>query len=120
VPLTIGARIGPYQAVGTLGAGGMGEVCRARDTALNRDVALKVLAAAFADDPDRLARFEREAQILASLNHPSVAQIYGLERLEGLEGQERPKGTRPRALVLELVVVLNFADELKRLALARR
>ena len=65
-----GARLGPYEIVGAIGAGGMGEVFRARDPKLNRDVAIKVLPAAFADDPERLARFTREAQTLASLNHP--------------------------------------------------
>ena len=79
MPLGVGSRIGPYEIVGALGAGGMGEVYRARDTRLERDVAIKVLPEAFAADPDRLARFEREAQILASLNHPHIAQIYGLE-----------------------------------------
>jgi serine/threonine protein kinase len=67
----------------------MGEVYRARDTRLKRDVALKILPASFAADPDRLARFQREAQVLASLNHPNIAQIYGLE---GLEGRDRQDG----------------------------
>ena len=71
----IGKTIGPYQVVAKLGAGGMGEVYRARDTKLNRDVALKVLPEAFTADPDRLVRFKREAQVLASLNHPNVAAI---------------------------------------------
>ncbi len=74
-----GARLGPYEVADPLGAGGMGEVHRARDTRLDRDVALKFLAAAFASDPDRLARFEREARVLASLNHPNVATLYGFE-----------------------------------------
>jgi serine/threonine protein kinase len=69
--LTSGARLGPYEILSALGAGGMGEVYRARDTSLNRDVAIKVLPASFATDADRLARFEREAQVLASLNHPT-------------------------------------------------
>ncbi len=77
--LTPGTRIGSYEVTGTLGAGGMGEVFRARDTRLNRDVAIKVLPAAVADDADRLARFTREAQTLAALNHPNIAAIYGLE-----------------------------------------
>ena len=72
-----GARIGAYEIVSLLGAGGMGEVYRARDTKLNRDVAIKVLPAAVAGDPERLARFQREAQLLASLNHPHIAAIYG-------------------------------------------
>ncbi len=77
--ITNGTRVGPYEILSALGAGGMGEVYRARDTKLNRDVALKVLPEAFANDPDRLARFQREAQVLASLNHPNIAHIYGLE-----------------------------------------
>jgi serine/threonine-protein kinase len=67
--------IGPYRIVGKLGAGGMGEVYRARDTRLNRDVAIKILPELFAGDPERLARFTREAQTLAALNHPNIAQI---------------------------------------------
>lgn len=76
-----GGRVGPYEIIDALGAGGMGEVFRARDTKLNRDVAIKVLPAAFADDPERLARFTREAQNLASLNHPYIAAIYGIEEI---------------------------------------
>ena len=78
--LTSGTRLGPYEIVGPLGAGGMGEVYRGRDTHLKRDVALKVLPAAFSTDSDRLARFQREAELLATLNHPHIAAIYGLER----------------------------------------
>ena len=74
-----GTRIGSYEVVAPLGAGGMGEVYRARDSRLNRDVALKVLPATFAGDAERLARFAREAQVLAALNHPHIAAIYGLE-----------------------------------------
>ena len=77
--LVTGARLGPYEILSALGAGGMGEVYRARDAKLNRDVALKIVPDAFASDPDRLARFTREAQTLASLNHPNIAAIYGLE-----------------------------------------
>ena len=77
--LTSGTRLGQYEILAAIGAGGMGEVYRARDTKLNRDVAIKVLLPAVANDPDRLARFSREAQVLASLNHPHIAQIYGLE-----------------------------------------
>jgi Tol biopolymer transport system component len=84
--------VGPYRVVDKLGEGGMGAVYRARDTKLNRDVALKVLPEAFANDPDRLSRFEREAQLLAALNHPNIAQIYGVEDAGGV-----------RALVMELV-----------------
>jgi len=79
MPLEIGARVAPYEIVGALGAGGMGEVYRARDTRLHRDVAIKILPELFAADPDRLARFKREAQVLASLNHPNIAAIYGFE-----------------------------------------
>jgi serine/threonine-protein kinase len=92
MPLAIGASVGPYQITASLGAGGMGEVYRARDGKLNRDVALKILPSEVALDPDRLARFKREAQVLASLNHPNIAAIYGFEDSD-----------RVQALVLELV-----------------
>ncbi len=88
MPLASGTRLGLYEILAPIGAGGMGEVYRARDTKLGREVAIKVLPAALADDPERLARFERESKVLASLNHPNVAQIYGVEE---------------RALVMELV-----------------
>ena len=78
-----GRRLGAYQVHERIGAGGMGEVYRARDTKLGRDVAIKILPAAFATDPDRLARFEREARILASLNHPNIGAIYGIEDSDG-------------------------------------
>jgi serine/threonine-protein kinase len=91
--LSVGTRLGPYEIVAPIGAGGMGEVYRARDTKLNRDVALKILPEAFAGDPERLARFTREAQTLAAFNHPHIAQIYGLEDL----------GAGGSALVMELV-----------------
>jgi serine/threonine-protein kinase len=90
--LGAGSRLGPYEIVTLLGAGGMGEVYRARDTRLNRDVALKILPDAFANDAERLARFTREAQTLAALNHPNIAHIHGLEESGGV-----------RALVMELV-----------------
>jgi eukaryotic-like serine/threonine-protein kinase len=90
--LTAGTRLGPYEILAPLGAGGMGEVYRARDTKLNRNVALKILPDAFASDADRLARFSREAQTLAALNHPSIAQIHGFEESGDV-----------RALVMELV-----------------
>ena len=83
MPLTSGSRRGPYEILAPLGAGGMGEVYRARDTRLQRDVAIKALPAEFASDPERLARFQREARLLASLNHPNVAAIYGLEESDG-------------------------------------
>jgi serine/threonine protein kinase len=77
--LNTGRRLGPYEIVAAIGAGGMGEVYRAKDTKLNRDVAIKVLPELFATDPERLARFTREAQTLALLNHPNIAHIHGLE-----------------------------------------
>jgi Tol biopolymer transport system component/predicted Ser/Thr protein kinase len=88
MPLAAGTRLGPYEILAPIGAGGMGEVYRARDTQLRRDVAIKVLPTVLSDDPERLARFEREAKLLAALNHPNIAQIYGVEE---------------RALVMELV-----------------
>jgi len=90
--LNPGTRMGPYEIVSPLGAGGMGEVYRARDTKLGRDVALKILPDLFAQDPERLARFEREARMLAALNHPNIAHLYGVEEAAGV-----------RALVMELV-----------------
>jgi serine/threonine protein kinase len=99
----IGSTIGPYTILAKLGEGGMGEVYRAHDTKLHRDVAIKVLLDASAADPDRLARFEREAQLLASLNHPRIAAIYGLEEAGGV-----------RALVLELVDGPTLADRIAR------
>jgi eukaryotic-like serine/threonine-protein kinase len=94
-----GARLGPYEVVSSIGEGGMGEVFRARDTKLGRDVALKTLPVAFAHDADRLARFKREATVLASLNHPNIAAIYGFE-----------ESTSGPALVLELVEGPTLAD----------
>jgi len=79
MPLRSGSRLGSYEILGLLGAGGMGEVYRAKDMKLGRDIALKILPASFTSDPERVARFHREAQVLASLNHPHIAQIYGLE-----------------------------------------
>jgi serine/threonine protein kinase len=78
--LTPGIRLGPYEIVSAIGAGGMGEVYRATDTHLKRAVAIKVLPASVAADADRLARFQREAEVLAALNHPNIAAIYGLEK----------------------------------------
>ena len=94
-----GTRIGAYEVVGPLGAGGMGEVYRARDPTLHRDVAIKVLPPEFAGDAARLGRFEREARLLASLNHPNIAAIYGVESMPSLH----PGRVGTRALVLELV-----------------
>jgi serine/threonine protein kinase len=88
----MGTRLGPYEIVSKLGAGGMGEVYRATDTNLKRQVAIKVVPAALADDADRLVRFQREAEILAALNHPNIAHIHGLEKSDGTV-----------ALVMELV-----------------
>ena len=98
-----GTRLGPYEIVAAIGAGGMGEVYRAVDTSLGRQVAIKVIPDTFAADPDRLARFEREAKTLASLNHPHIAQIYGLERSGGTP-----------AIVLELVEGDTLADRIAR------
>src|SRR6058998_82215 len=93
--LTLGTSFGPYEILAPIGAGGMGEVYRARDAKLKRDVALKVVPAAFANDSERMARFQREAEVLASLNHPNIAHIYGVEEralvMEMVEG-ESPKG----------------------------
>jgi len=103
MPMTLGARLGPYEIAGPLGVGGMGEVYRARDSRLNRDVAIKVLPAAFASDTERLARFTREAQSLAALNHPNIATIYGVEESSGV-----------RALVMELVDGEDLSTRLAR------
>ena len=99
MPLSPGDRIGPYTITAAIGRGGMGEVFRARDPRLNRDVAIKVLPELFAADPERLARFEREAQVLAALNHPNIAHVHGLEESSGI-----------RALVMELVEGRTLAD----------
>ena len=101
--LSPGTRIGHYDVTALLGEGGMGQVWQATDTQLNRQVALKILPDAFATDPDRLARFKREARILASLNHPNIAQIHGIEEAEGT-----------RALVLELVEGPTLADRIAK------
>jgi eukaryotic-like serine/threonine-protein kinase len=100
--------VGPYAIIAPLGAGGMGEVYRGRDSKLDRDVAIKILPDALARDPERLARFEREAKVLASLNHPNIAHIYGIEESDGV-----------RALVMELIPGQTLADaEKSRLPLA--
>jgi serine/threonine protein kinase len=98
--VSIGARLGPYEITGALGAGGMGEVYRARDTKLGRDVAIKILPELFAADAERLARFQREAQLLAALNHPNLAAIYGLE--DAPSTSSGPAGAA-RFIVMELV-----------------
>ncbi len=83
------SRLGAYEILSAIGAGGMGEVYKARDTKLDRDVALKILPDAFMNDPERLARFQREAKVLASLNHPNIAAIYGLEEAAGTRALDR-------------------------------
>ncbi len=103
MPLTVGSRLAHYDVTALIGEGGMGQVYQARDTKLNRQVALKILPEAFAADPDRLARFQREAQVLASLNHPNIAAIYGLEEADDT-----------RALVLELVEGPTLEDRIKQ------
>ena len=103
MPLNVGFRIAHYDVTALIGEGGMGQVYQATDTKLNRQVALKILPEAFAADPDRLARFQREAQVLASLNHPNIAQIHGIEEQEGT-----------RALVLELVEGPTLADRISK------
>ena len=99
----IGKRISHYRVTGKLGAGGMGEVYRGSDTEPGRDVALKVLPPVFANDSQRMARFEREADVLASLNHPNIASIYGLEESDG-----------NHCLVLELVEGPALAERISR------
>jgi serine/threonine protein kinase len=101
--LEAGSRLGHYDVTALIGEGGMGQVWQATDTQLGRQVALKILPDAFADDPDRLARFQREAQVLASLNHPNIAAIHGIEEAEGT-----------RALVLELVEGPTLADRISK------
>src|SRR5215813_4673503 len=101
--LAPGTNLGHYEIHGQLGVGGMGEVYLARDSRLNRDVAIKILPQTFLLDQDRLARFQREAQVLASLNHPNIAAIYGLEEKNGLRG-----------LVLELVEGPTLAEHIAR------
>ena len=97
-----GTRLGAYEVLTLIGAGGMGEVYRARDTKLGRDVAIKVVSDGFGHDPERVARFEREAHMLASLNHPHIAAIYGLEESGGAQ-----------FLVMELVEGGTLADRIK-------
>src|ERR1039457_6743058 len=113
MPLSAGTKLGPYEILAPIGAGGMGEVYKARDSKLEREVAIKVLPAALASDPERLARFEREAKVLASLNYPNIAQIDGIEESDA-----------GRALVMELVpgetlkgplpleTILNYAKQI--------
>ena len=110
--LEVGSRLGHYDVTAKSGEGGMGEVWRATDTQLNRDVALKILPEAFASDPDRLARFQREAQVLASLNHPGIAAIHGIE-----------EAGETRALVwksMEEAVMVQVASATMRLICVER
>src|SRR3984893_6034560 len=101
--LSAATRIGPYEVLTLLGQGGMGEVYRAKDTVLGREVAVKVLPPAFSTDPERVARFQREAQALAALSHPNIASIYGFEQSGGV-----------RALVMELVEGPTLADRIPK------
>src|SRR5688572_28679363 len=107
--LTADTKLGQYEVRELIGQGGMGEVYRATDTMLDRDVALKVLPEVFARDPERLARFKREAKLLASLNHPNIATIHGIEEANGAH-----------FLVMELVPGDTLADRVQRGALALR
>jgi eukaryotic-like serine/threonine-protein kinase len=122
VPLQSGTRLGSYQILAPLGAGGMGEVYRARDPKLARDVAIKILPDAFVSDAERVARFEREAQLLAALNHPNIAAIYGLEQdastkflvLELVDGEslDRKRFALDEALAIA-GQILDALEELK-------
>jgi Tol biopolymer transport system component len=105
--LSSGTRVGHYEVIGSLGAGGMGEVYRARDSRLNRDVAIKALPDALSSEPDRVSRFEREAQLLAALNHPNIAQVFGVVDLVS------DAGSHSMGLVLELVEGGTLGDRLK-------
>src|SRR5829696_9033070 len=121
--LTTGTRVGVYEVLGPLGAGGMGEVYRARDTRLGREVAIKMLPEAFATDPERLARFEREARTLAALNHPQIAQIFGFEQsgpvsvlvMELVDGEDLAQRIARGPLPLEeaLPIARQIADALE-------
>jgi serine/threonine protein kinase len=106
--MMVGQTIGPYSIIAKLGEGGMGEVYRARDTRLNREVAIKILPDGFATDPDRVMRFTREAQTLASLNHPHISQIFGIEEIAASEH------AATRALVMELVPGDTLANRIAR------
>src|SRR5829696_7391104 len=107
--LSAGAKLGPFEIVAPLGAGGMGEVYRAKDSRLGRDVAIKALPEALAHDAERVARFEREARLLASLNHPNIGGIHGLEEANG-----------HRFLILEFIEGQTLAERLRRGALPMR
>jgi serine/threonine protein kinase len=116
--LASGSKLGPYEILAPIGAGGMGEVYRAKDTRLKREVALKVLPETVAADPERMVRFQREAEVLASLNHPNIAQIYGVEEralvMELVEG-ESPEGPMPFdeawKIASQMVAALEYAHD---------
>ena len=121
--LEVAARVGPDQILSALGAGGMGEVYRAHDTKLGRDVAIKILPQAFLADPERVARFQREARTLASLNHPNIGGIYGLEEANGItalvmelvEGETSRSASRSGAIPLDeaLPIAKQIAEALE-------
>src|ERR1051326_8744835 len=118
MPLAAGDRLGHYEIIASIGSGGMGEVFRAHDTKLKREIALNVLPDAFADEPGRMARFQREAEVLASLNHPNIAAIYGVEDralvMELVEGAS-PKGPLPFEeawkIASQIAAALEYAHE---------
>src|SRR5580658_6012178 len=109
MPLAPGTHLGPFEILAPLGSGGMGEVYRAKDTKLKREVALKVLPDSFADDPERMTRFQREAEMLASLNHPNIAQIYGVE--DGALVMELVEGVTLSS-PLPIDTALNYARQI--------
>src|SRR5574341_615901 len=117
MPLAAGTRLGPYEIIAPLGAGGMGEVYRARDTRLKRDIAIKVLPEDVASSPERLARFEREATTVAGLNHPNIVVLYSIEEIEGtrfltmelVDGRSLDKSVTPGGLPVARVIELGIA-----------
>jgi serine/threonine protein kinase len=122
MPLSADTRLGFYEILALIGKGGMGEVYRARDTKLKREVALKILPTSFARDPDRMARFQREAEVLASLNHPNIAAIYGIEQSGGIDALvmemvegDSPKGPLPFDeawhIGLQIAAALEYAHD---------
>ena len=106
--ISVGSKLGPYEITSAIGAGGMGEVYLARDTRLDRDVAIKVLLESFAEDEERVRRFRREAKVLASLNHPHIAAIYDVETVDGAKDEST------FYLVLEYIEGESLAERLKR------
>lgn len=118
--LTAGVRVGSYEVLSVLGAGGMGEVYRARDTKLGRSVAIKIVSDAFTHDPDRIARFQREAQLLAALNHPHIATIHGLEQADGSQFMIKPAANPVWVRRLRIWwLCRDWFEELKRLVPTR-